>query len=139
MNTGITKVNLNLRSAPSAQGTILQTLPKGTTITILDLTADWLHVTAPDSTNGYVAAQYVDVQPLTPAAPPTSPVVTVPPAPPVVTTPPSPPVVTTPPITPTPPVPPATPIDTTPIAPPTAPAPLPELASPNYSCRAAHR
>jgi len=123
VNTGITKVNLNLRSAPSAQGTILQTLPKGTTITILDLTADWLHVTAPDSTNGYVSAQYVDVQPLTPAAPPTSPVVTVPPAPPVVTTPPSPPVVTTPPITPTPPVPPATPIDTTPIAPPTAPAP----------------
>lgn len=63
--TGVTTSNLNLRQDANVQSTILETLPQGTTIVILDDSdksgASWLHITAPDGKQGYVASQFVTV------------------------------------------------------------------------------
>src|SRR5579864_3360433 len=62
--TGVTTSNLNLRQNTNVQATILEILPKGTTVVILDdsdKSSDWLHVTAPDGKLGYVASQFVAV------------------------------------------------------------------------------
>ncbi len=66
MSTGTTKVNLNLRSGPDPSNPVLKVLPQGTQVTVLDMpSAGWVHAQAPDGTVGYLAAQYVDLPPVT--------------------------------------------------------------------------
>ena len=93
--TGVTKNNLNLREKDNKDATIIKTLPAGTTVVIQSgIGTDWLYVTSPDSSVGYVSSAYVTitvdptattsspvstastpvVQPASPAAPTTPPV-----------------------------------------------------------------
>ncbi len=67
-NSGVTTSNLNLRQNTDLQSTILETLPKGTFILVLDdsnktTASGWLHVTAPDGKTGYAASQFIEINP----------------------------------------------------------------------------
>jgi uncharacterized protein YraI len=58
MSQGIvTASSLNLRATPG--GTIVASLPKGTTVEILENQGEWLQVSAQNRT-GFVASQYVE-------------------------------------------------------------------------------
>lgn len=51
---------LNLRETPSATGTVLTTIPKGTSVELLDRQGQWYKATYQDKT-GWIAADYVTV------------------------------------------------------------------------------
>ena len=61
MATGTTKDRLNLRAAPDTRAAVLQVLPPATQIEILENAGAWLKVKAPDSSVGYVAADFVTI------------------------------------------------------------------------------
>jgi murein DD-endopeptidase MepM/ murein hydrolase activator NlpD len=67
--TGITNDVLNLRSTPDTNGRIVRILQPKTQLTILETKDTWLKVQAPDSTTGYVASKFVDIQSTAPAEP----------------------------------------------------------------------
>ncbi len=65
-NSGVTTSNLNLRQDTTPQSTILETLPQGTVVVVLDdsnktTASGWLHVTGPDGKTGYVVSRFVEI------------------------------------------------------------------------------
>ena len=58
VTTATTKANLNLRSAKSTKTTVLTTIPKGKTVTVLKVEGSWSQVKY-GSRTGYVASTYL--------------------------------------------------------------------------------
>jgi hypothetical protein len=55
----ITAERVNLRNAPDLSGTIITTLSKNTTVTILDQSANWYKICLADNREGWIAKDYV--------------------------------------------------------------------------------
>jgi uncharacterized protein YgiM (DUF1202 family) len=72
--------NINLRSGPAANAAIVTGIPPGTEVSILDRAGDWTNIRLADGTEGWVAAELVQVteptQEPTPVPPTSTPVPT---------------------------------------------------------------
>ena len=57
----VTATNLNVRSSPSTTASILTTLPKGTTVSIIGAANGWYTIKLTDTQIGYVSSSYVTI------------------------------------------------------------------------------
>ncbi len=61
--TAVTTDALNLRSGPGSSYSVLKTLPKGQTVTVVDQSnPSWIKVKTSDGKEGYCSAQYLSIQ-----------------------------------------------------------------------------
>ena len=73
----VTATNLNVRSSPSTTASILTTLPKGTTVSIIGTANGWYTIKLANAQIGYVSSNYVTISIPTPIV--TEPVIIPPP------------------------------------------------------------
>ena len=60
-STGVITGTVNVRSGASTGGSVLETLSKGTQVSLLGMTGEWYYASTPSGTTGYIRYDYVSL------------------------------------------------------------------------------